>query len=128
VRRVVEIGDHREDRRRFLGGGAHGVGLLDDVTGGGGHPVQVPVADGGSVDPAAPDARLARTERVLLPAVERACHRDAASVRGPHRESAAALARLRAELTVEITMGALVEEIAVEFVGHSLVLPRMDRR
>ena len=35
---------------------------------------------------------------------------------------------LGAELAVEIAMGTLVEEVAIELVGHSLVLPRMDRR
>ena len=51
---VVEVGDHRGDRWRLLGGCSHRVGLLDHRAVGRGHAVHVGVADFGAVDPAGP--------------------------------------------------------------------------
>ncbi len=136
---VVEVGDHRGDRRWLLGGRADGVGLLDHGAVGSGHSVQVGVADSSAIDPAGPHPGLGGAELTLvLPPVERSSHRNRSGVRRPHGEVGAAVGGLCTESAMQVAVGAFVEEIPVEvcracgdvggFGVHVGFLPRIESR
>ena len=130
---VVEGGDHRRRRRRLVRGRPDGVRLLRPLAVVAGDRVPVRLPDERAGDVRRPDAGLPDgLEPVTGPAVEIAEDVDRRRVRGPHGEPRACGVRVGAQAVVQVTVGALVEQVQIdvaERVGrrHGASLPGRSR-
>ncbi len=118
--RVGQVGDHRRRRRRLRGGGGHGVGLLQPVPAVGGDrvPVRLPGPGTGDVGRPQPRAGDGLQQVLVVPTGEVTDHRDAGGVGRPHREPRPGRVGMGAEEAMDVTVGALVEQVEVDLAGR----------